>query len=238
MINRPRSRLLLSFLLAAVFLLVSSTAGADTFSVTFHFGNLNIADGSTPPQFFTGPFNYGFSPLGLDSGVSGLTNITNVSVSADATVSSPLVLTNGDLVAFDWEVYVGPSPFGFVPGQVTGSFIAPDTLTGAAPTLLRFSQSDLWTSAPPTGFSGSYDFAANTMTSSQATILKFAGTLPYDTNGLYVQTFLWTEADDNIDLKNIEVTVSGTTVPEPSTLALLSSGILGALGVVRRKLLR
>ena len=51
--------------------------------------------------------------------MGGLVHITDISVSADAVVNSPLVLQNGDLVAFNWEIYVGPSPFGFVPGQVT-----------------------------------------------------------------------------------------------------------------------
>jgi hypothetical protein len=39
---------------------------------------------------------------------------------------------------------------------------------------------------------------------------------PYDANRLYVKAFLWTEADDNIDLNNIKVAVSETAVPEPS----------------------
>ena len=39
---------------------------------------------------------------------------------------------------------------------------------------------------------------------------------PYDANRLYVKAFLWTEADDNIDLNNIKVAVNGTAVPEPS----------------------
>jgi hypothetical protein len=237
MVNPARSRLFSSLLLAAVFLLLaSSIATADSFSSTFNFGNINIADGSTPPQFYTGPFNYGFSSLELDSAVSGLVHITDISVSADAVVNSPLTLPNGDFIAFDWEIYVGPSPFGFAPGQVTGSFTRPDTLTRTAPTLLRFAQSDFWTSEPPTGFGGNYDFTTQTMTSSSQTIVVFAGTAPYDANGLYVQAFLWTEADDNMDLNNIKVTVSGTTVPEPSSLLILGSGLLSVVTFAGRKL--
>jgi hypothetical protein len=111
---------------------------------------------------------------------------------------------------------MGPSPLGFVPGQVTASFTEHQTPSGTAPPLLQFSQSDLNTMAPPTGFSGNYDFTTNTMTSSSQVILFFAGNAPYDANRLYVQAFLWTEADDNIDLNNIKVAASGTAVPEPS----------------------
>jgi hypothetical protein len=240
MVRPARSRLFSSLLLAAVFLLLAtSTATADAFSSTFNFGNINVADGSTPPQFFTGPFNYGVSSLGLDSAESGLVHITDISVSADAVVNSPLVLQNGDLVAFNWEIYVGPSPFGFVPGQVTGSFTRPDTLARTAPTLLQFSQSDFWTSGPPlTRFGGNYDFTTQTMATMTGaqTIVFFAGTVPYDANGLYVQAFLWTEADDNMDLNNIKVTVSGTTVPEPSSLLMLGSGLFSVVTFAGRKL--
>ena len=52
------------------------------------------------------------------------------------------------------------------------------------------------------------------MTSSSDVIPFFAGNAPYDANGLYVQAFLWTEADDNIDLNDTKVTASGTAVPE------------------------
>ena len=136
--------------------------------------------------------------------------------SADTVANFPLLLQNGDLVAFNREIYMGPSPLGFVPGQVTASFTEHQTPSGTAPPLLQFSQSDLNTMAPPTGFSGNYDFTTNTMTSSSQVILFFAGNAPYDANRLYVQAFLWTEADDNIDLNNIKVAVSGTAVPEPS----------------------
>ena len=168
--------------------------------------------------------------------MSGLVHIMDISFSADAVVNFPMVLQNGDLVAFNCEIYVGPSPFGFLPGQVTGSFTEPQTLSGTAPTLLQFSQSGLYTIAPPTGFTGNYDFTTNTMTSSSDVILFFAGNVPYDTNGLYVQAFLGTEADDNIDLNNIKVTVSGTPVPEPSSLLMLGSSESSVITFASRKL--
>ena len=190
MVRPVRSRLSSSLVLAAVFLLPgSSIATAETFASTFNFGKINLTDFSTPPQFFTGPFNYGFSPLGLNSAVSGVVHVTDISFSADAAVNFPLVLQNGDLAAFNWEIYVGPLPFGFVPGQVTGSFTEPQTLSGTAPTLLQFSQSDSCTTAPHHGIQRQ---------------LRFHN----------YQAFLWTEADDNIDLNDTKVTASGTAVPE------------------------
>jgi hypothetical protein len=114
------------------------------FTTTYNLGSLNVADYSTPPDFFTGPFNYGITPLGLDGSVNRLVNITSISVSADATVNFSLVLQHENFIAFDREIYVGPSPFGYAPGQVTGNFTRPDTLTGTAPTLLRFAQSDFY----------------------------------------------------------------------------------------------
>jgi len=74
------------------------------------------------------------------------------------------------------------------------------------------------------------------LTSNATYNLFFAGTVPYNANGLYTQIFMWSEADDSIDFSNITVTVSGTTVPEPSSVMLMGSGVLGLAGVIRRKL--
>lgn len=242
MSDRRRVYLHLSILLAVLVCFLTS-ANAASFTATYDLGSLNVADSSVPPQFFTGPFNYGVTPLGLYPGVNGLVKITSISVSADATVNSPLVLPNGNLVAFDWEIYVGPSPFGATSGQVTGSSMKPDMLTRTAlspltPTLLRFSQSDLYQTTTLPQFTATYDFFTNTLTSNAPQFLKFAGTAvpPYSANGLYAQAFMWSEADDNIEFRHITVTVNGTTAPEPSSLVLLGGGLLGAAGAIRRKL--
>ena len=168
--------------------------------------------------------------------MNGLVNITSIPVSADATVNFPLVLQNGNLIAFDWEIYVGPSPFGFTPGQVTGSFTRPDTLSRTAPTLLQFAQGDFYQTTALPQFTGTYDFLSNTLTSNATYNLFFAGTVPYIANGLYTQVFMWSEADDSIDVNNITVTVSGTSVPEPSRLMRTGSGVVGLAGAIRRKL--
>ena len=168
--------------------------------------------------------------------MNGHVNITSISVSADASVNFPLVLPTENLIAFNWEIYVGPSPFGYAPGQVTGSLTRPDTLTGTAPTLHQFAQSDFYQTTALPQFTGSYDFLSNTLTSNAGYNLFFAGTVPYNANGLYAQVFMWSEADDSIDFSNITVTVNGTAVPEPTSLLLIGSGVLGLARVVRRKL--
>ena len=229
-------RTFVSTLLVVLACVLVTSANASSFTTTYNLASLNVADFSTPPDFFTGPFNYGYTPLGLDGSVNGPVNITSISVSADATVNFPLVLQNGNLIAFNWEVYVGPSPFGYAPGQVNDSLTRPDTLTGTAPTLLQFSQADIYQTTAQPQFTGTYDFLSNTLTSNATYNLFFAGTVPYNANGLYTQIFMWSEADDSIDFSNITVTVSGTTVPEPSSVMLMGSGVLGLAGVIRRKL--
>jgi hypothetical protein len=163
--DRGRMYRSLSTVLVVLVCLIVTNANATGFTTTYNLGSINVADYSIPPVFFTGPFNYGYSPLALDTTVNGLVNITSISVSADATVNFPLVLQNGNFVAFDWEVYVGPSPFGYLPGQVLGSLTRPDTLTGTTPTLLRFSQSDLYQTTALPQFTGTYDFLSSTLTS-------------------------------------------------------------------------
>src|SRR5215831_19455777 len=102
--GRGRVYLPLSILLAVLVCLLVSNATAGSFTATYDLGSLDVADFSIPPhQFFTGPFNYGYTPVGLDGSVNGPVNITSISVlSADATVNFPLVLQNGNIIALDW----------------------------------------------------------------------------------------------------------------------------------------
>ena len=79
-------RLFVSTLLVVLVCLLVASANASSFTTTYNLGSLNVADYSTPPQFFTGPFNYGVTPLIIDGSVNGLVNITSISISADATV--------------------------------------------------------------------------------------------------------------------------------------------------------
>jgi hypothetical protein len=48
-------------------LFLAPRASADAFMTTFNLGSMNVSDFSVPPNFLTGPFNYGFTPLALDS---------------------------------------------------------------------------------------------------------------------------------------------------------------------------
>ena len=57
---------------------------------------------------------------------------------------------------------------------------------------------------------------------------------------MYAQVFLWTEGGDSIDLdfSGITLTVTGvsTPVPEPMTMSLVSTGLIGVIAAgLRRK---
>jgi PEP-CTERM motif-containing protein len=218
-------------LVAASSLLLAPMASADAFTSTFHLGSINVADFTAPPPFIGGPYNYGFSSLGLDPTVVGQVTITSISVSTDAIVNS----TNpnfGNSTAFDWEIFVGPSPFGFTPGQVNGTSVPPHLITSSAPTQFRFAQL-----GGTMTLTGSYDFTSSAFVTNTGNFLKFAGTSPGDfANGLYAQVFMWTEAGVNLDFNNIAVTVNGNVVPEPSSILLLGTGVLSLMVVLRRKL--
>ena len=70
--GRGRVYLPLSILLAVLVCLLASNATAGGFTATYDLGSLDVADFSIPPhQFFTGPFNYGYTPVGLDGSVNG-----------------------------------------------------------------------------------------------------------------------------------------------------------------------
>jgi hypothetical protein len=227
-------------LVAASALLTAPMASADSFTSTFNLGSLHVVDSSVPPNFFTGPFDYGFTALGLDPTVAGQVTINSISVSANATLNHlPFYGTS----PFDWEIFVGPAPFGFTPSQINGTTVRPDSIVSNAPTQLRFAQLAGTTIGGTTALTGSYNFVSNTFQTNTGNNLKFAGTSPGDfANGLYAQVFLWSEGGDsiNLDFDKITVRVNGT-VPEPSSFLLFVTGALGlgALPLIsarRRKL--
>jgi hypothetical protein len=228
--------IIVGLLVATSSLLLAPMASADAFTSSFTLGSINVSDSSIPPAFLSGPFNYGFSPLGIDTAVVGQINITGISVSADAVLNS----TNpgfGNSSAFNWAVFVGPASFGFTPGQVDGTSVRPDSITSSAPTQFQFAQTGATTT-----LNGSYDFI------SEAFQANPAGTIfppPHATftsagdfaDGLYVQVFMWTEAGDSLDFNNITVAVNGnvTPAPEPSSLLMLGFGLLGLVGFSLKK---
>jgi len=231
-----------SIIIAGLLVATSSALPAQVaFSSSFTLGSINVSDSSVPPAFISGPFNYGFSPLGIDTAVVGQVNITDISVSADAALNS----TNpgyGGSSAFNWAVFVGPAPFGFAPGQVDGTSVRPDSIPSSAPTQFQFAQPGGTIIGATTVVTGSYDFisdaflanpAGKTFPPPHATF-----TSPGDfVDGLYAQVFMWTEAGASLDFSNITVTVDGnvTPVPEPPSFLLMGVGLFGLIGVAKVK---
>jgi hypothetical protein len=232
LVSLRRKFVILGLFATTTVLFLAPKASAGSFTSTFNLGSMNVSDFSVPPNFLTGPFNYGFTPLALDSAATGQVTINSISVSADATLhhlpfygSSP----------FDWEIFVGPAPFGLTPGQVTDTIVLPGSITSNAPTQFRFTQLAGTTIGGTTTLTGSYDFVSHTFqTNNTGSILRFAGTSPGEfTNGLYAQVFLWSEGGDsiNLDFSNITLTVTGVSTPEPPSLLLLGTGAFGMVAL-------
>lgn len=229
---------------AGMTVLVAPAALADGFNSSFSFGSINVSDaspGGCPTCFLVGPFDYGFSPVGVNSTVVGQVSISSISVSADAT----LISTNpnfGNISAFNWAVFVGPTSFGLTPGQVNGTTAPPDVIskTNSAPTQFQFAQSAGTVVGGTMYLTGSNDYTTTTFQSSPAgtffPTLNFTAPGEFE-NGLYAQVFMWTEAGDSIDFNNIKVTVDGTVTqtPEPSSMLLLGAGAVPLIGLLRRK---
>jgi hypothetical protein len=141
-----------------------------------------------PPNPQVNGFDYFFTPLELDTDLSGTgVTIANVEVSAFGE-------NNGSVVNWDWEVHLGPEPFGLPEGQFVETHVRPIIgYTRTAPTQLRIvigSQFD--TNSYP--FSVNYSFTDHTIAVvPYLSQIKAAFTSPQDLpDGLYAQLFFWT----------------------------------------------
>jgi hypothetical protein len=175
------------------------------FEVTFTFPGGSIFGHLPVPQ--VNGFDYYFTPVMLNRVVLGNdVTIEDVQVSAFGQ-------NNGDVVNFDWEVHIGPAPFGLPERQFIQTLIDPIAgYSRTAPTQFRFvigNQIDNQSYQ----FSGRHDFVSGTTTANPyLSRVQQAVTSPMNlTEGLYAQIFLWTADNRNskIEFSQISLTVKG-----------------------------
>ncbi len=181
-------------------------ASADSqFEATFTFPGGSIFGHLPVPQ--VNGFDYYFTPLMLDSAIVG-DGVTIESVEVSASGQN-----NGAVINFDWEVHLGPLPFGLPEGQFIQTLVDPVTgYTRTAPTQFLFvigNRADTQSYE----FSGQHNFVTGTTTANPyLALVKAAFTSPMDlSDGLYAQVFLWTadNRDSRIDFDEITLTVRG-----------------------------
>jgi hypothetical protein len=182
------------------------------FEATYIFsGGFHIYGHIPVPQ--VDGFDYYFTPVAVDSSLLGKgMTISSISVSTPGT-------STGEVVNWDWEVFIGNSSFGLPEGQFTATTDDPvDDYVRTAQTQLQFVIGSFFGSGEYT-FSGEYDFLTGTMTAyPQLGTLKNASTSEMElTEGLYAQLFFWTGDNRNcyIVFDDITLTVRGE-IREPS----------------------
>jgi C-terminal processing protease CtpA/Prc len=177
------------------------------FEVTFTFPGGRIFGHMPVPQ--SDGFDYYFTPLVLDTSILGdVITIESIDVSAFGQ-------NNGDVVNFDWEVHIGPTPFGLPEGQFIQTLVDPIAgYTRTAPTQFRFAIGNQLDTESYL-FSGQHNFVTRTTTADPylSTVHEVFTAPTTLTEGLYAQVFLWTADNRNsqIDFGEITLTVRGQT---------------------------
>jgi hypothetical protein len=192
-------------LMTWILLAASLAAAQTTFTRTYTFpGTINLACCSS--------FSYGFTSVKQDTTLNslGMVKVTSIAVSAVGSINSPDLLGDAGL---DWEVFIGPRPFGLPTGEMSGTSVNPGTYSSSAPTQLRFTEI-IPLSSGSYKFAGSFTFDDGTLTTdTPIDNLKYDANGPMDvSNGLNVQAFLWSGAQGaDIDFSSITITITGTT---------------------------
>jgi hypothetical protein len=182
------------------------------FEATFTFPGGRIFGHMPVPQ--TNGFDYYFTPLILDTSILG-DGVTIESIDVSAFGQN-----NGDVINFDWEVHIGPVPFGLPESQFIQTLVDPVSgYARIAPTQFRITignQSDTQSYL----ISGQHNFVTGTTTASPYfSVVHAAFTSPVNlTDGLYAQVFLWTADNRNsqIDFGEITLTIRGQISGDPA----------------------
>jgi hypothetical protein len=192
--------------------------------------------GHTPiPQ--NNGFDCVFSKLGNDPANTG-TGITVESIEIES-----LGVNFGEVVNWDWEIFVGPTPFGLPEGQFLETHV--DPVSGYARTAPVHVQFNINTGSRPDyrsfAYSAQYNF--ETSTASASPTLHHTWDVYRSTfdspDGLYAQVFAWTGDNRNVGIifDEFTLTIRGTAeslvseVPEPAettagVFPLLAVGLL------------
>jgi hypothetical protein len=207
---------------------VTITVGS-AFAATFTFPGGSIFGHQPVPQ--VDGFDYYFTPLSLDASIVG------EAVAIESVEVSAFGQNSGDVINFDWEVHIGPAPFGLPEGQFVQTLIDPVTgYNRIAPTQFRFtigSQLDDQSYL----FSGLHDFTTgSTSANPYFSVVHAAFTSPVTlADGLYAQIFLWTADNRNssISFDEITLTVRGTgnDVPTPPG-SIIRTGVAVSAGPI------
>lgn len=190
-------------------------------------------------------FGNGIPDLNRLEVLTGLTNTGRMTLDYDASLSTPMLLNAGSILV-DNQSGIVVGPVGGTPG-IGYSQLAGGTLSEFITSNNIYGQMSI---DGPASLNGTLQIAlASGFNPAIGTTYKFLSFKPGELTGTFSSiendyfnhgTEQWILDYDNVDgyLELIAQSPSGGTTPEPGSLALFGSGVLGIACLLRRKLLR